>query len=92
LTLRGRLSVTALAIAFLLGLAIRVLIDWSNHHGPSGDGWSLQGNGALIFLPLVLIVLVGSVTAAALRRRWIEVAALPFALAAGMVAGGVFGV
>ncbi len=43
---RTRLSIASLAVIFVLGLGIRLLIDWANHHGPEGEGWSLQGNGA----------------------------------------------
>jgi hypothetical protein len=83
--------VASITTTFLLGLGIRLLIDWANHHGPSGDGWSLQGNGALIFVPLVPLVLVAAEVAAVLRRKWFDIPLLPFALGSGVFAGGVFG-
>ncbi len=81
----------SIAVTFLLGLGVRLLIDWSNHHGPSGDGWSLQGNGALVFLPLVPIILIAAELVAALRQKWFDLPLLPLALALGMIAGAGFG-
>ncbi|MEX0781235.1 MAG: hypothetical protein WD557_01200 [Dehalococcoidia bacterium] len=89
---RARLSMESVAVTFLLGVGIRLLIDWANHHGPSGDGWSLQGNGALVFALLIPVVLIGAELVAALRKKWVDMPLLPLALALGMVAGGVLGV
>jgi hypothetical protein len=80
----------SVGVTFLLGLGIRLLIDWANQHGPSGDGWSLQGNGALVFVLLIPIVVIAGEVVAAVRRKWLDMPLLPLALALGMIAGGLF--
>ncbi len=87
-----RISLHALVAVTTGGLALRLLIDWANHHGPSGDGWSLRGNGALIFAALVPLLFIAAEMFAFARRKWLEVPLIPVALAAGMLFGGVFGV
>lgn len=87
-----RISLHALVAVATGGLALRLLIDWANHHGPSGDGWSLRGNGALVFAPLVPLLFMAAEMFALLRRKWLDVPLIPVALAAGMLFGGVFGV
>ena len=79
-------------LILLAGVGLRVLLDWANHHGPSGDGWTLQGNGALVLLPLWPVVLILGEIAVAYKRAWLAVPLLPVALVLGTVAGGIFGV
>ncbi|MEX2247563.1 MAG: hypothetical protein WEC75_12865 [Dehalococcoidia bacterium] len=87
-----RVSLHALVAVATGGLALRLLIDWANHHGPSGDGWSLRGNGALVFALLIPLLLIAAEMLALLRRKWLAIPLIPIALAAGMFLGGLFGV
>ena len=84
----ARVAQWAFAVLFLSGVLLRVAIDWLNHHGPS----NFQGNGALVLLPLWPIVLVVGEAFVIWKKAWIAIPLLPLAIAAGTVAGGVFGV
>ena len=87
-----RVSLHVLLAVATGGLALRLLIDWANHHGPSGDGWSLRGNGALVFSPLIPLLFIAAEILALVRRKWLDVLLIPLALVAGMLFGGLFGV
>jgi hypothetical protein len=47
-----RYSLLATVAALGAGAAVRALTVWFRDHGPSWGGVALDGNGALVFLPL----------------------------------------
>ena len=48
-------SLITIALALLFGLALHFLAVFLRDNGPSFDGISLRGNGALIVLPVALL-------------------------------------
>jgi hypothetical protein len=76
------ISVTALGL--LVGLALHFLAVFLRDNGPSFDGISLRGNGALIVLPVALLVLILGEILAVRRRAWLAVVLLPIALFVGL--------
>jgi hypothetical protein len=83
---RGALgdSLAAGLAALVVGLLIHGLTVWARDYGPSWDGVSLRGNGALVFLlPVPLALVVGEVWCAR-RRAWLGMALVPLALYAGL--------
>ena len=84
-------NVRLLAAVFVVGALLRMLVDGANHHGPSFGGWSLQGNGALIFVPLFPVVVLAAAGWAVYRRSWIALVLMLPALGAGIAAGGLVG-
>jgi hypothetical protein len=70
-----RLVVLTGLIALLAGAAISLLAFYVARYGPSGDGWSFKGNGALSVYAAFPGVLAGGWTALALhargRRNWL---------------------
>lgn len=78
------LSLTVVGAGLLFGLALHAAAIGLRDYGPSGPGWSLRGNGALIVL---LVAMLGLAAAEALcigRRLWLAVVLLPFAVFAGL--------
>ena len=61
-------SLIATALALLVGLALHFLVVFLRDNGPSFNGISLRGNGALIVLAVALLGLIlGEIVA--VRRR-----------------------
>jgi hypothetical protein len=85
------ISLLVTFIGFLVGLALHLVIVYYRDYGPTWGGFSLKGNGVLIFLiPVLLILIVGEFFAAR-YRAWLGMVLLPFALFLGLfvVLGGV---
>jgi hypothetical protein len=77
-------SLIATALAFLFGLALHFLAVFLRDNGPSFDGISFRGNGALIVLPVALLgLIIGEITCVS-RRAWLAVVLLPFAIFIGL--------
>jgi hypothetical protein len=78
------LIVTAV-VGLLSGAAVALFAFLVARYGPSADGWSFRGNGALAVYTLVPVLLAGGWTAIVLRARshpsW-----LGLGLGAGLVA------
>ena len=84
-------SLIATAIAFLFGLAMHFLAVYLRDNGPSFDGISFRGNGALIILPVALLGLIIGEILCVRRRAWLGVVLLPFAVFIGLfVVAGSF--
>jgi hypothetical protein len=79
-----RSLVSAALIALVAGAAISVFAFLLARYGPSADGWSFRGNGALAAYTLVPVVLTAGWTAFVLRGRAVS-SWLPLGLAAGLV-------
>ena len=77
-------SLIATALALLGGLALHFLAVYLRDNGPSFDGISLRGNGALIVLPVALLALIPGEIVVVRRRAWLAVALLPIALFIGL--------
>ena len=84
-------SLIATALAFLFGLALHFLAVFLRDNGPSFDGISFRGNGALIVLPVALLGLIICEIMCVSRRAWLGVVLLPFAIFIGLfiIAGSV---
>ena len=84
-------SLSAAAAGLLFGLAVHFVTVYFRDHGPSGPGWSLRGNGAIIFLFLAPIGLIVGELLCLRYRAWLGMALLPLAILAGLlvVAGGI---
>lgn len=49
------LSAVSNGVALVFGVSLHFLAIYLRDHGPSGVGWSLQGNGAtIVFLPSLI--------------------------------------
>jgi hypothetical protein len=84
-------SLIATALAFLFGLALHFLAVFLRDNGPSFDGISFRGNGALIILPVALLGLIIGEIVCVSRRAWLAVVLLPFAIFIGLfVVAGSF--
>jgi hypothetical protein len=84
-------SIIAIAIAFLFGLAMHFLAVFLRDNGPSFDGISFRGNGAIIILPIALLGLIIGEIVCVRRRAWLAVVLLPFAVFIGLfVVAGSF--
>lgn len=84
-------SLIATVIAFLFGLAMHFLAVYLRDNGPAFDGISFKGNGALIILPIALIGLIIGEVVCIVRRAWLGVVLLPFAVFIGLfVVAGSF--
>lgn len=77
-------SLIATVIALLFGLAIHFLAVFLRDNGPSFDGISFSGNGALIVLPVALLALIIGEIVCIWRRSWLAVILLPFAIFIGL--------
>lgn len=77
-------SLIATAIALIFGLALHFLAVFLRDNGPSFDGISFRGNGALIILPLALLGLIIGEIVCVRRRAWLAVVLLPFAVYIGL--------
>jgi hypothetical protein len=77
-------SLFATAIALLFGLALHFLAVFLRDNGPSFDGISFRGNGALIVLPVALLGLIIGEIICVRRRAWLAVVLLPFAIFIGL--------
>ncbi len=74
----------AIALAFLFGLALHFLSMLLRDNGPSFDGISFRGNGALIVLPVALFGLIIGEIACVRRRAWLALILLPFSVFIGL--------
>jgi hypothetical protein len=74
----------ATAVALLFGLTLHVLAMFLSDNGPSFDGISFRGNGALIVLPVALLGLIIGEIVCVRRRAWLAVVLLPFAVFIGL--------
>jgi hypothetical protein len=84
-------SLIATALAFLFGLALHFLAVFLRDNGPSFDGISFRGNGALIILLVALLGLIIGEIVCVSRRAWLAVVLLPFAIFIGLfVVAGSF--
>jgi len=74
----------ALFLGLLAGAAVSVLAFYLARYGPSGEGWSFRGNGALAAYTVVPAILAAGWSAVAAyyrgRTGW-----LTFGLAAGLI-------
>lgn len=77
-------SLIAIALAFLFGLALHFLAVFLRDNGPSFDGISFRGNGALIVLPVALLGLIIGEIMCVSRHAWLGVVLLPFAVFIGL--------
>jgi hypothetical protein len=77
-------SLIATALAFLFGLTLHFLAVSLRDNGPSFDGISFRGNGALIILPVALFGLIIGEIVCVSRRAWLAVVLLPFAVFIGL--------
>jgi hypothetical protein len=77
-------SLIATALAFLFGLSMHYLAVFLRDYGPSFDGISFRGNGALIVLPVALLGLIIGEIVCVSRRAWLAVVLLPFAVFIGL--------
>lgn len=84
-------TVVAAGAGLVVGLGIHYLAVFLRDSGPSFGSWSLQGNGALIVLPAILLVLVVGEILLAAREAWLGLIAWPVGLYAGVfVVAGTF--
>ena len=79
-----RTLVFAAVISLAAGAAISLFAFLLARYGPSADGWSFRGNGALAAYTLVPVVLTAGWTAFVLRGRAVS-SWLSLGLAAGLV-------
>ena len=74
----------------MFGVSLHFLAVYLRDHGPSGVGWSLQGNGAtIVFLPALIALVVGEIYLAR-HRAWLGIPFLPIALFLGLFSFGGF--
>src|SRR5262245_59279864 len=78
------ISLLAAGAGLLVGLALHFLAVYLRDYGPSGAGFSLRGNGALIVLPLAAVLLIAGELFCASRRAWLGMVLLPLAMFLGM--------
>jgi hypothetical protein len=71
-------------VSFVAGAGISLFAFLLARYGPSADGWSFRGNGALAAYTLVPVVLTAGWTAFVLRGRAVS-SWLSLGLAAGLV-------
>jgi hypothetical protein len=75
-------------IAALAGLAVGAILHfvaiYLRDYGPSSGSWSFRGNGALIVLPVALLVLLVGEGVILAHRLWIGLVVFPIALFLGM--------
>lgn len=71
----------------LFGFLLRTVTVWFRDYGPSWDGVSLRGNGAIIFLLLAPVAVLAAEVVRLWRRAWLAVVVLPVAVF--VVLGGV---
>jgi hypothetical protein len=79
-----RALVTATLVALIAGAAISVFAFLLARYGPSGDGWSFRGNGALAAYTLLPVVLTAGWTTIVLQARSVS-SWISLGLAAGFV-------
>ncbi len=78
-------------LGLLFGLTLHMIAVALRDYGPSGPGWSLRGNGALIVLPIAVLGLVAGEVVCAQRRLWLGMLLLPLTIFAGLfVVAGSF--
>jgi hypothetical protein len=84
-------SLLATVAGLVVGLAVHFIIVYFRDYGPSGSGFSLRGNGAIIFLLLAVVALVAGELWCYRRRAWLGMALLPVAMFLGIfvIAGGI---
>jgi hypothetical protein len=84
------LSAGSVGAALVFGVGLHFLAVYLRDHGPSGSGFSLQGNGAtIVFLP-ALIAIVGGEIYLARHRAWLGIPFLPLTLFLGLFSFGGF--
>ena len=79
-----RASIIITVAGLLFGLGLHVVTAYLSDSGPSWDGYSLRGNGVLIFLPLLPLALIIGEVYAVCSKAWLGVILLPVALFLGM--------
>lgn len=77
-------TVSVAALGLLVGLALHFLAVFLRDQGPSFDGISLRGNGALIVLPVAGLVLILGEIVCVRSRAWFAAVLLPIALFLGL--------
>lgn len=56
------MSAGSAGAALLFGVGLHFLAVYLRDHGPSGEAWSLQGNGAtIVFLPALVAPVLGEI-------------------------------
>ena len=84
------ISAGSIGAALVFGVSLHFLAVLLRDHGPSGVGWSLQGNGAtIVFLPALIALVVGEIYLAR-NRAWLATPLLPIALFLGLFSFGGF--
>lgn len=84
------ISAASVGVALVVGIGLHFLAVYLRDHGPTGSGFSLQGNGAkIVFLP-ALIAIVGGEIYLARHRAWLGIPFLPIALFLGLFSFGGF--
>jgi hypothetical protein len=84
------MSAGSIGAALVFGITLHFLAVYLRDHGPSGGGWSLQGNGAtIVVLPALIALLVGEIFLAR-KRAWLGMPFLPVALYRRMFSFGGF--
>ncbi len=84
------MSAGSIGAALVFGVSLHFLAVYLRDHGPSGGGWSLQGNGAtIVFLPALIALVVGEIFLAR-NRAWPGMPFLPVALYLGLFLFGGF--
>lgn len=84
-------SIIVTVVGLLFGLGLHVVTIYFRDHGPSFGGFSLNGNGAIIFLVLAPIALIIGEVFAVRNSAWLGVILLPVAIFLGVfvILGGV---
>ena len=84
-------SLYAGAGALVVGLALQAVAVYLRDDGPAWDGVSFRGNGALVVLPVALVLVLVGVVACARRRAWLGMLLVPVGVFLGMfVVAGSF--
>jgi hypothetical protein len=81
-TIRDSLQAAALGLAF--GVALHFVTLYFRDYGPSWDGTSLKGNGAIVVLLLAPVALLAGELWCLRRRAWLGMALLPVAIFLGL--------
>jgi len=77
-------SVAAAVAGLAFGVALHFVTLYFRDYGPSWDGTSLKGNGAIICLLLAPVALLAGELWCLRRRAWLGMALLPVAIVAGL--------
>jgi hypothetical protein len=78
-------------VALALGLALHEIAVILRDQGPGWDSVSFRGNGALVVLPIALVLLVVGELLCARRGAWLGTVLMPLGLFLGLfVVAGSF--